>query len=178
MRATIVVIILVFWVGSLGLAYPTITASVTILPDSVTYTYAVLNNTGWDFEDFELYMPASAAGTITSFDWSPDGWWGGITRVDQRMGYATACWQPISGEFVIPSGGSAEFSLTTRAGVPTTYNFTKPGYANTNWAWCSLQFGGVYGNTILPVPAPEPSSLLALFSGLAGVGFVRLRRRK
>ena len=55
----------------------------------------------------------------------------------------------------IPPGGYGDFGLNTLPDTPTCYDYVLCG--DNNWDFHPTS--GHNGNTVLPVPAPEPTSL-------------------
>jgi hypothetical protein len=178
MKQIVASIIVVLCIVSVALArYTTVTTTVVTSDNAVTYNYRLTNTTSSDIWQFAVFMPMGAADTINSYSTSQDGW----STIIRKAGFDMIGWD-WNGTGVIGIGQSADFSFTTADGIPTTYTFTTPG-SNSNWGWAyGIPGGGTVGdgNIILPVPAPvpEPSSILALVGGIAGLGGFALRRRR
>lgn len=153
---------------------PSVTATVSVTSESVTYNYRFTNTTLGNIFEFDVYAPGAAASDLASFTTSQQAWWSGISRASQS--FVCISWSGTSATPLAP-GASADFSFTTAGGVPTMYSYT---FRDTgvNWRW-SDGFS-YWGNTILPVPAPipEPSSFVALAGGLVSLLAVRRRGRK
>lgn len=149
--------------------YPLVNSAVTQSAESVTYTYTLTNTTYASVIVFYVMVPSNILSSITSLT-EPDEQWNiykntrmEMTEIAYRAKYAG-----------IAHGDSAAFTISTLPGVPTSYNYL-PVFENTNWQWYTNSQH--QGNTVLPVPVPEPASLLALASGILGLGcFVRKRR--
>ena len=176
MRHVIATIIGTLCIGSAALPQgPTVVATVSASGDSVVYNYTLTNTRSLGISSFDVFAPAAAANAITSYSTSQEGWDAGLSRVTQT--FACISWELVTEKHGvgIASGCSADFGFTTMAGVPTTYSYTF-GDTGTNWRWYDVCSN--YGTTILPVPIPEPSSLLALSAGLVSAGAMRGRRRR
>ena len=174
MRQVIISIIVTLYMGTATLAQlPTVTATVTTTTDSVIYNYTLINTTPYDIHEFDIFAPGGVSSVITSFTTSQEEWYAGISRATDSFTCITWHWLSGTAGTSIAPGNSADFSLTTFAGVPTTYNYTFPG-TNANWFWADSPGG------ILPVPSPvpEPSSLAALAFGLLPIGVAAIRRRR
>ena len=151
---------------------PIVTATVAASADCVTYNYTLANSTSDDIWQFAVFMPGKAARTITSSSTSEDGW----SVLVREAAFDMICWD-WHGNGVIGSGCSADFTFTTVAGIPTTNSYTTPG-SDSNWGYAyGVPGGGTVGvgNSVLPVPVPEPGSLLSLAAGLTPF---MLRRRR
>jgi len=173
MRTTIVVILLTcIGVPSClaGGSTPSVAAQVITANGLKQYTYTLTNDLdpASTIRTFDVFMPESGARTVMSFTCPEPGWWDTFSfRGDHSMWSVIA---PVNGG--VASGESVIFTLTTPASVPTSYAF-KPASYPANWGWDSSKFG----NSLLPVPVPEPSSVLGLAGGIAGLGGLVLRRR-
>lgn len=89
----------------------------------------------------------------------------------ELIGYSKAIWDPPVASVVIGNSGQSWTNVYAELGSPEGIGF--------------VEFRPVTGDALLRFCAdditvawiPEPSSLLALFGGLAGMGRVALRRR-
>ncbi|MEN6372088.1 MAG: PEP-CTERM sorting domain-containing protein [Armatimonadota bacterium] len=136
----------------------------------VTATYRPLE-TGSYRLDFVLYTDY---GHGSSYGWglytteitglvAPDGW---RAVTDTRK----TNWDSLSSEYDVSPGSMLTGCAGTFALLPTQLNY----FIRLTGAG-----GGIDGTlTPTPAPVPEPSSILALFGGLAGIGGLALRRRK
>lgn len=179
MRRILASIIGILCIGSAAWAqYPTVDATVTTATDSVVDKYTLTNTTANDIFEFSVYAPGTAANVITSFTTSQEAWYAGISRANDEFTCISWFFVSETSATSIAPGGSADFSFTTTAGVPTTYDYTFRD-TNVNWIWDDMS-GWNSGNTILPVPAPvsEPSSIAALGIGLLPLGTCLLRKRR
>lgn len=175
MRRIVASIIMLLCVGSVAYAQcPAVTATVTTTDETVIYNYRLTNTTTDNIKEFTVFMPTGGIDTITSYATSQAEW--AVFTRKAHFDMVSWHWDNVS---AIDPGNGAEFSFSTSAGVPTTYIYIGGSTVETNWCWWNGQTSGA-GNTILPVPnpVPEPSSILALISGLSAVGGLTLRRRK
>ncbi|MHB9037378.1 MAG: PEP-CTERM sorting domain-containing protein [Armatimonadota bacterium] len=181
MRIILCVILLVLCIlQPASAAYPTLTASVNQSSEGIVYTYTLTNTLGGPtVYRFSLCMPASVLPTITSAA-GPTGQWAVVKSI--WLDEAAFSWQLSYPESGISPGSSGSFTIVTKPGVPTDYNYTSKylpiGIAN--WVWTDTDSDDTRqiwaaGNTVLPVPVPEPSSLAALCVGLIPL---MLRRRR
>jgi hypothetical protein len=150
---------------------PSVTCQINAVAGQKEYVYTLLNKSEYGIEAFWLSMPEAGARSVISLTGPPSWYASGSFRGDSSF------WG-VSG-LPIPPGGQGVFVLTTADTVPTAYNFQPP-YNPSNWAyvyWTEIGAQVLYGSNNLPVPAPEPSALAALVTGLAGFGAL-VRRRK
>ena len=75
-------------------------------------------------------------------------------------------WDSLSPEYDVPPGGILRGSAGTFTVLPATLDY-----------FTRMTLGGTQG-TVIPVPVPEPSSLLALAGGAAGLGGLAVRRKR
>lgn len=176
MRTVLVVFLLVSIgiVPCLAGTSPSITAQVNVVGDSKQYVYTLTNDldSGDTIKVFQLWMPKYGATSVTSFTCSKPNW--GASLSTRGDGGVWSIGAAISSGIVF--GEHATFTLTTPASVPASYTFY---HYPSNWQWGTYnQFE--FGSQLLPVPVPEPSSLLALAGGIAGLGGfgAMLRRRR
>jgi len=175
-------VLLVFLLVCIGIApclagtSPSITAQVNLVGDSKQYVYTLTNDldSGDTIKIFQLWMPKYGATSVTSFTCSKPNWGASLsTRGDLGVWSIGAA---LSSGIV--SGEHATLTLITPASVPTSYTYKSPfDVYPSNWQWgtyTQLEFG----SQLLPVPVPEPSSILALAGGVAGLGGLALRRRR
>jgi hypothetical protein len=158
--------------------YPIIETSINSSSEGVVYTYKMMNvSQTAEVYSFGLDIPESVVPSIISLSGPTTQWRAGIHGRPGLQWYII--WfvnNPTPG---IQPGSSGCFTLVTSPGIPTSYDYAPQN--NTNWAWSDwdgVQVGGNVGNTILPVPVPEPSSILALIGGITGLGGFALKRRR
>jgi len=148
---------------------PSVTAQVSTASGMTTYVYTVTNDldTAATIGTLCVFMPEPAARAVISFTCPGVPLWNIYSfRGDFSM----------RGVVVdIAPGASRTCILTTPATLPTSYTFKPPMWLS-NWGWNSSHTN--MGNSLLPVPVPEPSSLLALAGGIAGLGGLALRRKR
>jgi len=146
---------------------PSVTAQVSTASGTTTYLYTLTNNTATTIGSFDVFMPESAARAVISFTCPGVALWNDYSfRGDYSL------WAVGVG---IPPGASKTCILTTPASLPTSYTFRPPVWLS-NWGWDNFQTN--MGNSLLPVPVPEPPSLPALVGGIAGLGGFVLRRKR
>lgn len=154
---------------------PSFTAEVSAAGDLKEYVYTLTNDldSGTYVWGFDVFMPTGGVLAVTQACVSREGW-GVYAYARGDVGY----WRCRAGSSHLLPGESVTMKLTTKADVPTSYDYT-PYDWSSNWRWF-VYWGGDpgAGNSVVPVPVPEPSTFLALAGGIAGVaGFVRRRRR-
>jgi hypothetical protein len=156
--------------------YPVIETSVDPSAEGVVYIYELMNTSQTaEVRRFGLYIPELVVPAITFLSGPTDQWQGSIYGRPGLQWYII--WFVNAPTPGVPPGTSGSFTLVTSPGVPTGYDYAPRD--NTNWLWTDwdgIQVGGGVGNTILPVPVPEPSGLLALAGGLGAIGLRRKRR--
>lgn len=144
---------------------PSMTAEVIIAGGVKEYTYILTNDLDAeiDIEGLGIYMPEyGALGVIDSWC-SREGWY-----VSTYVGAEWSAWYCGSRYPWLLPGESVTLQLITSASVPTCYSYTPVGWP-ANWKWfCADGTGGQAGDSVVPVPVPEPSSLLSLAGGVVG----------
>jgi hypothetical protein len=153
---------------------PSMTGEVNIVDGVNEYVYTLTNDldTGMYAYGFSIFMPKDGALAVTNAWCSREGWF-----VDRYVQGDYAYWRCGVRYTYLLQGESLTLKLTTSADVPTSYNYTPPNWSS-NWRWFDWGGGPGFGNSVLPVPVPEPSSILALAGGIAGLGGLALRRRR
>jgi len=146
---------------------PSVTAQASTASGITTYAYTITNLTATTIGEFDLFMPESAARAVISFT-SP-----GLPVWNDRSFRGDGSVWAVAVE--IAPGATKTCILTTPASVPTSYTFKPPSYPS-NWFW-NANLSNV-GNSVVAVPVPEPSSLLALLAGLGGFGAMLRKRRR
>lgn len=184
LRLAGIVIVLLVAASLVANGTPTVTSDVSVANGIKTYTYTFTNSySGGYIDSFWIGMPPAGADAVIDITSTQDqelGWFAERSAINE--------W--TMGGMYVPAGETINFWLTTADDVPTVYDYVYPAGEGqiglTNWSyglWLMnddgrwLGFGGM-GNSSLPVPAPEPSSLLSLLCGLGGISGMWLRRRK
>ncbi len=118
-----------------------------------------------------VFMPAAGAQAVTDVWCSKPDW---VVRpyLDGDYSY----WGIGTRNGYLLPGESVVLKLTTNADVPTANNYVPSGWLS-NYMWFDTEAGSVFGNSIVPVPVPEPSSLLALAGGIGGLALRRTMSR-
>ena len=153
-----------------GADAPSVTARVEAVGASMVYEYTLTNDIdpSVDIHTFALYMPEAGARQVLDFSCSKAGWYS--TR-SFRGDYSIWVMSALAGAAILQAE-TAVFVLTTPVGVSTGWDFAPPDYPS-NWQWAATTVE--FGPASLPVPIPEPCSLLALAAGLTRL---ILRRRR
>ena len=129
---------------------------------------------------FYLRMPASVMPNILSAT-GPTSQWVADVAVWSDIGFLD--WNVSPPEAGISQGATGSFTLVTKPSVPTGYSYAPAPFGPANWDWTDTSLddtrrGWATGDTVLPVPVPEPASLLALSAGLVSAGALLRRRRR
>jgi len=151
---------------------PSVTAQVSVVGDFKQYIYALTNDldSGVTINHFSLWMPAYGATSVTSFTCSKPNW---STSLSIRGEVGVWGIGAATGAGIV-SGEQVTFTLVTPASVPTSYTYKPPfDVYPSNWQW-----GVNFGSSLLPVPVPEPSSMVALGLAVSGFGATMVRRRR
>lgn len=175
MKTTVVVFLLacIAIAPCLAGTNPSVTAQANVVGDSKVYTYTLLNDLDSQVTiySFSLWMPKYGALSVINFACSKSNWSTGGPSVRGDIGV----WGigSATGQGILP-GEQVTFTLVTPASVPTSDTYKPPfDVYPSNWQW-----GSNFGPSLLPVPVPEPSSILALAGGIVGLGGLVLRRRR
>ncbi|MBI2843604.1 MAG: PEP-CTERM sorting domain-containing protein [Armatimonadetes bacterium] len=159
--------------------YPIVTASINQSQGAVTYIYTLANTSATaEVTNFFIYIPEAVVSMVTSLSGSTEGWEASIYG---RAGVADSWhvgWRATTAEYRLQPGGSGSFTLVTEPGVATSYDYAPLNGSNWGWGYRDGTSKEDVGNTTLPVPIPEPTSLLALGLTASGLGGVMMRRRR
>ena len=170
-----IVLALLLSAGNHVAAYvlPTVDWDIALENGEKRYTYT-LTNTATDsagnplpVSGFGIHLTAAGAKMVTRYG-APDGW-SNIVRISG--GFATISWSSTT---PLQYGESAAFSLWTPENASTAFSGSP---YPVNWGWYFKPVGTKDGDSFVPIPVPEPSSLLALSGGILGFGALRLRKR-
>jgi len=179
MNRNIPLICLVFLLAVSGTSFaatlPTVAWNLQVENGQKHYSYT-LTNTATDavgnpllIRGFRISLTDAGAQLITNHNEST-GWFYDIRIVP---GFATVYW---GNSTPLQYGETASFSIWSLESTPTAFSWDK---GEVNWEWDVSPSGLQQGNSFVPVPTvPEPSSILALAGGIAGLGGFALRRRK
>lgn len=170
MRNLLVFLLVCISVSSCSAGGLSVTGEVSTASGVTSYLYTLTNGTATPVSnsDFYVFMPESAARAVISFTCP-----GSVVSNYHYFDDAYSVW--AVGVDLAPNE-SKTYVLSTPASVPSSYTF-KPPLCPGNWEWQSHGFN-ILGTSILPVPVPEPSSVLALVGGVAGLAGLVLRRRE
>lgn len=143
----------------------------TVKTYAYTFTATGLSEADSAVTDIMVGMPEEGAKMVFSATCSDPKWYVYL----ESVGCEESVWGMVGGELV--NGQSLTMWLATGSDVPTLYEM--PSGSTSNWGYYAAH-SLLPGGSILPVPGPvpEPSSLLALFGGLAGVGGIAIKRRR
>jgi len=138
----------------------TVTPSYSIDGDYYIYEYVLTNNTAHtDIDSFELTLaPTLDMNEITVVS-GPDDWWAQVRPLFHQVD-----WTNDGGDSITP-GGSGTFKIRTKYGPSADPVVVAACHDGLGWS------GDTYG------PVPEPSSVVALMSGLAALAGFRRRRK-
>ena len=154
---------------------PTLSVEIYVRNCLKNYAYTLTNDlgSGGPIDAFAVFMTEPGARSVIAFTSSKPAW---FAHASLRGDVSSWMISAIAGA-QIQSGEQVTFTLTTPVDVPTADSYTPPTYPS-NWWWSGVLLEGGFGTPNVPVPIPEPSSLLVLTSGLAGVAGAVMRRRK
>jgi len=172
---TVLLTLLVLWVcvlPSVAEDVPTVAAQVDTVGSLKQYVYTLTNHFYQPVYTFGVFMPEPAARAVVTFTCSKANWYDGHSFRGEKSMWAMAAY---SGAEVMP-GETVVYTLTTPSDVATGFDYKPSSYAS-NWKW-SAPIGTYFGTPDLPVPVPEPCSLLALCAGLVSAGAMRGRKRR
>lgn len=138
----------------------TVSPSYSIDGDYYIYEYVLTNNTAHtDIESFELTLsPTLDMNQITIVS-GPDDWWAQVRPLFHQID-----WTNDEGDPIAP-GGSATFKIRTKYGPSASPVVVAACHDGLGWS------GDTYG------PIPEPSSVIALASGLVALAGFKRRKR-
>lgn len=170
-----IVLALLLSAGNQAAAYvpPDVDWDIALENGEKRYTYT-LTNTATDsagnplpVSGFRILLPATGAKMVTRYG-APVGW----TNSTRIAGTVAIIWWGSTTP--LQYGESAALSFWTAESTPTAYSWIR---YPLNWEWYFAPGGQQAGDSFVPIPVPEPSSLLALSGGILGFGALRLRKR-
>jgi hypothetical protein len=137
-------------------AHPYVTAAYTPVQSGYRLDF-VLNLDQWHGSSYGWGLFTTAITDLTA----ATGWRAGT---DFRSTY----WDSLAPQYDVPPGGILRGSAGTFSTLPAQLDYfvemTGPGAG--------------FNGTLIPTPVPEPSSILALAGGIAGLGGLAMRRRR